>query len=677
MDRIKILKNKKIYISFLAVLLLTILLTPITGRFTYHYQTGKPWVYETLIAPFDFPILKTEAEMIEERREKSADVVKYYNLDPQVEKEQSEKITYMFTDTSKISSDYLASLYEDFSGLYSRGIIAEYSDPSGDKGMIIVEKNKRASEMPEKEVFDVQYAYDFLKYRMTIDFPFENTDSIFDAYNMEDYIVPNLIFDEKKTDQIHLQAINYISPTKGMVYTGELLVSEGEIITDEVFQLLESYRVEYENTFSGAGKVAGLVVGRALVYAVILGMIFAIIYFTNIWVLKSFNRYAFILLLLILIIFITAFVGEANILALYMVPYSVFALYLLAFYKNAFAFPIYVLMLLPLLLVSSDGMELFLMNLAAGTILFVSYKHFSSGWLQFVNAVFIFAGLLGIYIAFRLLSDGSLSTFNPKVVGYLVVNSFLVVFAYPLVFLFERLFGFVSISTLKELSDTNSKLLLQLSTIAPGSFQHSLQVANLSSAAAREIGANDTLAKVGALYHDIGKINNPQCFVENQAPGINYHKGLSPMESAEQIIKHVDDGIELAKKAKLPEVVIDFIKTHHAKSQTGYFYTVYCNNGGDPNNKAPFTYHGEYPKSKEQVVVLMADAVEAASRSLQEYTQESISALVEKIIAARLADEQLVDAYISIREINIIKEMFKAQLMQMYHARIAYPERNK
>lgn len=660
----------------MVVLLITVLFTPISGRFDYHYQVGKPWIYETLLAPIDFPILKTDEEMIQERRDKALNVVKYYNYDPRVEVIQSENLSSVLSN-SNIKSDYMVSLYENFQNLYARGIISEYSGDETTKGMIIVERNKRAVEIPEKEVFDVEYAIDFLKYRMSLDFPFEDVDSLFAANKLERYIVPNLIYDQKKTEQLELKEINYISPTKGMVYTGELIVSEGEIITEDVYQLLESYRAEYESSISRSGNIGGLVLGRFLVFAMVLAMIFATIYFTNIWVFKGFNRYFFILLLFTLVIFVTTLVSEKSVHLLYLVPYSVFAMYLLAFYKNAFAFPMYVLILLPLFLISSDGMELFFMNLAAGTVLFVSQKKIGPGWFQFVNAVFIFFGLIMIYIAFRLLSNGTLSTFDPKIVMYLAINSFLVVFAYPLVFLFEKIFKFVSVSTLKELADTNNKLLQNLSEVAPGSFQHSLQVANLASSAVREIGGNDLLARVGALYHDIGKIKNPQCFIENQAPGINYHQGLTPMESAKQIIRHVDDGVELAKKENLPEIIIDFIRTHHAKSQTLYFYNVYCNNGGDPENKEAFTYHGQYPRTKEQVVVLMADAVEAASRSLQEYTEESISALVEKIVAARLAEEQLVEAEISIKEINSVKEMFKAQLMQMYHARIAYPERNK
>ena len=245
--------------------------------------------------------------------------------------------------------------------------------------------------------------------------------------------------------------------------------------------------------------------------------------------------------------------------------------------------------------------------------------------------------------------------------------------AYPVAFIFERLFSLVSHFRLVDLSDTNVKLLRELAQKAPGTFQHSLQVANLASEAAREIGADMTLARVGALYHDIGKMKNPQCFVENTPAGFNYHKGLSPEESAQQIIRHVDDGVEIARRHKLPEVVTDFIRTHHARSLTFYFYAQYCNAGGDPENKEPFMYHGELPRSKEQVIVLMADAVEAASRSLKDYTPESISNLVDSIISKRLSDSQLVEADISIKEIETVKRMFKERLEQVYHERIAYP----
>ena len=244
---------------------------------------------------------------------------------------------------------------------------------------------------------------------------------------------------------------------------------------------------------------------------------------------------------------------------------------------------------------------------------------------------------------------------------------------YPLLFLLEKIFSLVAVSTLKELSDTNNRLLQELARKAPGTYQHSLQVANMAERAVMAIRGDTRLAKVGAMYHDVGKITNPQCFIENQAPGLNYHGDLTPIESAHDIIKHVDDGVELARKYNLPQVIIDFITTHHAKSQTGYFYSKFCNEGGDPLKVSDFTYKGTLPTSKEQVVVMMADAVEAASRTLKDYSQESISDLVEKITRQRIFDSQLVKADISIKEINIVKSVFKKHLQDIYHARIAYP----
>jgi hypothetical protein len=265
-------------------------------------------------------------------------------------------------------------------------------------------------------------------------------------------------------------------------------------------------------------------------------------------------------------------------------------------------------------------------------------------------------------------------------VTFIAINAVLCVVLNPFVLLFERIFAFTSYSRLFDLTDSSNELLQELSHRAPGTFQHSLMVANMAENAAREIGANAMLARAGAMYHDVGKMENPACFIENVNPGSgqdNYHKGLTPEESAADIIRHVDDGLTLARKFHLPDVVKDFIRSHHGQSLTLYFYNVYCNNGGDPKNTAPFTYRGMLPTTKEQVVVMMADAVEAASRSLKKYTDESISELVEDILGSRLSDQQLVRADISLKEINMVKESFKRQIKQTYHARIAYPKRKR
>ena len=314
----------------------------------------------------------------------------------------------------------------------------------------------------------------------------------------------------------------------------------------------------------------------------------------------------------------------------------------------------------------------------AGGVALVAFSFLNRGWHQFLNALIIFISLLLVYVAFRLLENINIEALDYNILLYLFLNALFVVAAYPLVFLLEKIFGLVSGSTLKDLADTNNTLLQELARKAPGTFQHSLQVANLAARAVTAIGGDYLLVRVGAMYHDIGKISNPQCFIENAAPGVNYHAGLSPMESAQEIIKHVEDGVEIAKKHNLPQIVIDFITSHHAKSQTMYFYNQYCNQGGDPDKIDEFTYNGTYPTSKEQVVVMMADAVEAASRSLKDYSAESISNLVDSITKQRLTeDSQLVQADISIKDINIVRAVFKKHLQEIYHARIAYPKRNK
>ena len=361
-----------------------------------------------------------------------------------------------------------------------------------------------------------------------------------------------------------------------------------------------------------------------------------------------------------------------------LVPFPLFALYMLAFFRRNYVFPFYVVMLLPLLVIATEGTELFFMNMLAGIVAIVSYSRFNRGWLQFVNAFFIFITLALSYTAFLFLQNEDLMQYRDyRDIFYLGLASLFCVAGYPLVFLFERIFMLVSNSRLVELADTNNKLLRQMAEKAPGTFQHALQVMNISDACARAIGANVQLVRTGALYHDIGKTVNPQCFVENAAPGVNYHDGLTPEESARDIIKHVDDGVALAKKYKIPQVVIDFILSHHGTTRTEYFYNVFINNGGDPSEAPAFQYHGFRPKTKEQVILMFADTVEAASRSMKDYSEQSVKDLVDRVIDMKVDDGQLFDAEISLKEVTVLKSVLVEYLMQINHARIAYPKRQQ
>jgi len=350
------------------------------------------------------------------------------------------------------------------------------------------------------------------------------------------------------------------------------------------------------------------------------------------------------------------------------------ALYLQAFFKRRIVFVVYFISLLPVLLFAPDGMELFIMYLVAGTIGIFVFERFNRGWLQFVTAFIVFVTMLSVWVAFRLI-DGVDSFHGYSVLIDMALGALLLVAAYPLIYLFEKIFRLVSTSKLVELGDTNNKLLRMLADKAPGTFQHSLQVMNIADAAARSIDANVPLVRAGALYHDIGKIANPQCFTENETSGVKYHAGLSPKESAQEIIRHVSDGLALAEKHGLPQVIREFIQTHHGTTYTGYFYNKFVNDGGAPDDIADFMYDGVKPTTKEQVILMLCDAVEAASRSLKDYSQDSVSALVDRIVEGKVEAGQLYDSDISLRELNILKEEIKSYLLQIYHSRVAYPKR--
>ena len=672
MEQQNFLRDPKIYLSLLVVLVMTVLLFPEEGKFKYNYQAGRPWVYETLLSPIDFPILKTEQELLAEKEEKASRVIPYFNYDNAVVNTQIKRLRAM-QGSQDVNEHVLYFIIESLYKVYSTSILPSMDENTASAATIVVQRDKRAQEIPLAEVYTPRKAEDYMKHHLSMSFPAYDPDSLYSSYGISGFIVPNLEYDQYKTDLFHKDAVDYISPTKGMVYAGQLIVSEGEIVTTEIEQLLDSFKKEYELTYGYSESSIGLRTGHFILCLMILASLFAVVYFTHKDILRKRKVFAFILTLYALIFLLTVIIRSIDIDYLYIVPYSVFAIYLIMFFARRYVYPIYTVMLLPLLFMSDSGIELYFMNLTGGIIAIVSFKYFNKGWLQFLNSLFIFIGMSLNYIGFLLSGDGTLAMFNLKVEFRMAVNSLLVIAAYPVAFIFERIFSLVSHSRLIDLSDTNNKLLRELSQKAPGTFQHSLQVANLASEAAREVGADMILARVGALYHDIGKMRNPQCFVENSPVGVNYHKGLSPIESAQQIIRHVDDGVEIARKNKLPEVVIDFIRTHHAQTVTFYFYAQYCNAGGDPENKEPFTYHGELPRTKEQVIVLMADAVEAASRSLKDYTPESISALVDSIISKRLSDSQLVEADISIKDVETVKKMFKERLEQVYHERIAYP----
>ena len=668
------MKNYRIYICFILLAVLMLLLYPGEGKFQYEYQKGRPWVYETLISPIDFPILKTEAEMLREKEERASENVDYYSYDPTVAGPVLDQFGHRAVEL-KLDEALTQEMYDHLSTAYERGLVPDFGTSGGADRVIFVKRDKRVVETPASEVYDIARLQSVLKADLAQHDPDADIDSLFDGIGLRSFIVPNLLFDESTTQMVHREAVNYISPTKGMVYAGQLIVSEGEIVTGDICQILDSYKAEYKLSYGYSGSPDTLLVSHLLIVIAFLAIFFFVVFFLDRTVFDDHHRAIFLMLLLLFSFAGTAILFRVDQRLLYLFPFAVTVLYMSSFFHDDLSMGVYMVTIMPLLVIPENGVELFFINLLGGAVGLYAYGKLNRGWLQFVNAVFMFLMMSVVCFTFKLgTGDLSYAVHSVKFL-YLGINAILVIMLYPFVYLFEKIFGFVSYSRLWDLSDTNNKLLQELQYKAPGTFQHALQVANLAENAAREIGGDAMLVRVGALYHDIGKMENPMCFIENQAEGVNYHAGLTPEESARAITRHVDDGLALAKKYKLPENVSDFIASHHGRSVTLYFYNVYCNTGGDPANKAPFTYNGKLPRTREQVVVMMADAVEAASRTLKDYSEESISALVEKILASRFDDSQLAEADISLREINLVKSSFKRYLQQIYHARIAYPKR--
>jgi putative nucleotidyltransferase with HDIG domain len=485
-------------------------------------------------------------------------------------------------------------------------------------------------------------------------------------------VLPNLEFDYALTDEKYSEKVYHPSLTKNYMERSETIVEKGELITDQVANILDSYKAEFDKSVGYSGTDAEMWAGLFIVALLMVVIFFFTLYFCDFRVFGQFNKYLYVLLLYALFCSITFLLAREETDMYYMIPYSLMAMFMMAFFRKGFVMTMYFITLLPILIVTTGTVSVFFMHLVAGFMGIYIYQSLNKGWLQFVGSFIIYLIMGVVWIGFCLMFD---SDIDFSLLLYIALSAGLSIAGYPLIYLFERMFMLVSAAKLVELSDTSNTLLRQLADKAPGTFHHSLQVMNLSDAVARAIDANIPLVRAAALYHDIGKINNPQCFTENEAPGVKVHEGLTPRESAMLITKHVSDGLALAEKHKLPTVLKDFIVTHHGTTSASYFLTKYLNDGGDPNDVSDFYYDGVKPKTKEQVILMLSDAVEAASRSLKDYSKESISALVDRIIDGKAKEGQLDEAEISLKEITVVREVMKTFVQQVYHSRIEYPKR--
>ena len=677
MEKIHFPRKFRVYLPLIILYVFLVFLLPKTSKFNYDYRKGEPWVYETLTAQFDFPILKTELQLIQEYEKVSNSVVPYYRHDSAVESRSQLKLQSLNLGQY---SDVKSKISSVLSDIYSKGVLSsvkkDTADVDNSTSLIYVQQDMKAHKVPVSEVYTVRSAEDALLAALTSELKGSDVDSLYNVAGLRDLITPDLILDQQTTELMHRETLDNISKTSGVFRTGQVIVSSGDVVTAEVMQLLDSYKAEFEASVGYDGNVFFQWLGSGLIALFMVFMVFVAIYYCNFRIFSRPNKYMYLLTVFSLATVGASVATYVDAALFYFIPFSIVAFYLLAFFKKRLVFIVYFISLLPVLMLAPNGMELFVMYLVGGSVGMLVFQRFNKGWLQFVTAFIVYVVMVLVWVAFRLV-EGVDSLHDYAVIIDMALGSLMIVAAYPLVYIFEKAFRLISASKLVELSDTSNKLLRMLADKAPGTFQHSLQVMNIADAAARAIDAYVPLVRAGALYHDIGKIANPQCFTENETPGVRYHAELSPKESAHEIIRHVSEGMAMAEKYGLPKEVRDFIITHHGTTCTGYFYNKFLNDGGNPDEIGDFRYDGVKPTTKEQVILMICDAVEAASRSLKDYSKESVSALVDKIIDGKADEGQFSDSEISLRDLNILRETIKSYLVQMYHSRIAYPKRNQ
>ena len=670
------------YLPFIVYMAVLVFLMPRAAKFEYEYKSGSPWKYDSLVSEFDFPIYKTEEQLMRERVEAETNAVPYFRYSDNV---TSRCVSQLSAASEALPDSLRPVLLAEVRRLTGQGVMPD-DFAKADKRMalsesfIYIQKGKRALKYPVDEVYKLSAARISLREALKSAFPEAPVDSLMDASSIADRLEANLVFDRQLTALIHSEENRDISPTMGFVSAGTVIVSNGEIVTSEVAQMLDSYKKEYESNM-GSDTPSPLIWLSNIILALILGMtLFWVIWFADASVFDRLGEICYIVFVSLLAAVVPMMLLHFDITDLvYLVPFTIFALYLQAFFPNRTIVPVYLVSLLPVALFMPQGVSLYALYVLAGMLAIKMFDSFNKGLKQFLTVVF-FVLSLG-YLAMSV--SGMLGGMMLRDLTYILIASFLSVVLYQLVFLFEKVFSLLSVAKLDELTETSNSLLRSLELKAPGTFQHSLQVMSMADACARAIGADVHLVRAGAMYHDIGKMNNPLCFIENQSltssedKSASYHSGLTPEQSAQDITRHVPDGMEIARKSKLPEKVSAFILTHHGDNCVRSFYNKYLHDGGDPSAEDLFRYSGKRPQTREQVILMLCDSMEAASRTLKDRTPKGYSDFVEAIVASKLSEQQLSEAEITIKELGTVKEVLKNYLAQLYHERTVYPKRKE
>jgi len=650
---------------------------PRDTRHQFKVEKGRPWVYADLRAPFDFPIYKSESAVKKERDSLLRQYEPYFNYNSEVEGRQIKQFAKDYVDgIPGFPSEYISLIATRLRSIYQKGIMStsDYAMVTKDTTKTIrIVSGKTAVSAPVRRFYSTVTAYEELFRDPDLD----NYSDILQKCNLNDYITPNLVYDRERSEASLSDLNNSIALASGIAQQGQKIIDRGDIVDSKTYNVLISYQKELDRRERNDRKFSITIMGQIL-YTTILVSCFTI--FLSLFRKDYFEKIRSIAMLYALIVLFT--VGSAlmvsnNVLHIYIIPFVMVPIFIRVFMDSRTAFMTHVVMILMCACVLQHPLEFVAVELVAGLIAIFSLRELSSRSQLFWTAILVTLGSALTNASLDWMRNDSFSTFDYSEFNYLIVNGLLLFCSYPLLYLIEKAFGFTSNITLIELSDMNKELLRRMSEVAPGTFQHSIQVGNLAAEIANKIGAKSQLVRTGALYHDIGKTLNPIYFTENQS-GVNPHENMTYIDSAQMIIGHVTEGLKLAEKYNLPIVIRDFIATHHGQGKAKYFYVQQKNAFPDEQvDELLFTYPGPNPFTKEQAVLMMADTVEAASRSLPDYTEKSIRELVNRLIDAQVAEGYFKECPITFRDIAYAKTVLIEKLKTIYHTRISYPDLKK
>lgn len=666
--------------AFIVSILLITYLFPRQGSFKYSFNEGRPWQYGLLTAPYDFPIYKSAEQLQEEQDSILQYYEPYYNIDEQVQKNAIMDFDADINLSSKLkqlSANELGYVRNKLEEIYEKGIMRsdDYDNiQSSETRSFRLRVGNMAKSKNIDEVNTIRSAYE----SVLSDAPKSMDVAQLRAADLNKYIRENIVYDESTSEKAKKEFIQQISNSTGMIQAGQRIIDQGEIVDSQTFKILSSFKKVAEERSGGASRNRWTLLGQFLLTAIMLSAFYFYLYFFLPNEYRNSKHVVFMLVLIVFFVALTAISVRLKLFNIYFIPYAIVTILVRTFIDSRTAlFTSLITILLSSLMVGFP-FEFIVIQVTVAIVSIFMLKELSERSQLIRSSFFILLTYILVYIGMTMYQEGRVSEIDWVVLIYFLINFIFIMFTYSLVYVVEKTFGFISGVSLVELSNTNKPLLKELSEKAPGTFQHSMQVSNLAMAAASKLGANSSLIRTGALYHDIGKISNPEYFTENQVPGNNPHEGLPYEESARIIINHVHDGMKIAKKHNLPKQITDFIETHHGESMPKYFYISWKNeNPGKEIDESKFRYPGPNPFTMETAILMMADAVEAATRSLPTFTEESIRNLVEKIIDTQLEEGYFKNAPITFRDIQTVKDVFVDKLKTIYHSRVAYPELKK